>query len=244
MSNIKAALNNHPRSILVLGVVLASVLLIGFGFAATVAIITVSDQQLHLNDLCYSSDCVSRFAKTISPAISIAKATLEVGVSIATMGGIFVALLSYFSAARNAALTNHIEHLKVFTEYIESELGKRDRLSRAHFDVLFLYGKIFSLSRIGKTTVSNEYFEFLVGLNKIITESNERCSIGTPGGFSYNEHQRRVREHMVGVGITVYMAPRNDYFEMENQLFSLLERVNQSFCPSGVLPEMCHRKYC
>lgn len=243
MNNIKATLKSQPRSLIILGFTLALVLIIGLGLAAAIAIATIYDEKLHLLSVCLNSNCVNRLAKSIEAALATAKATLDFGVAIATIGGIFVALLSYLSTASNAALTNHIEHLKVFTEYIEAELEKRDRLSRSNFDLLLLYEKIFSQSRNGKTTVSEGYKNFLIALNTIITESNERCSVGTPGGFSYKDHQRRVREHLIQVGITVYTAPRNDYFEMENQLFSLLHRISQSFCPPGVLPDVCTRKY-
>jgi len=243
MSNIRTVLRNYPRGFIILGGVLAAILMVGMGAATIVAVVTIFEKKAYLGDICFSSDCVGGFVKMIGPAISIAKATLDFGVAIATMGGILVALLSYFNSASNAALTNHIEHLRVFTSYIEAELRKRDRLSSSHFDILFLYGKIFSLSRTGKTTVSNDYLKFIDGLNDIIAESNERCCVGTPGGFSYNDHQRRVRDHMIGVGITVYMAPRNDYFEMEKQLFSLLDRVNQSFCSSGEISYICRQDY-
>ncbi|WP_315531635.1 retron Ec48 family effector membrane protein [Delftia acidovorans] len=243
MNKIRNTLRNNPSSLIILGITLFSILIIGMGLSAIIATITIIDKQLYLNELCFSSDCARFFTKTIEPAISIAKATLDFGVAVATMGGIFVALLSYFNTSSNAALTNHIEHLKVFTEYIEAEIEKRDRLSRSHFDILLLYGKIFSLSRVGKTTVSDDYRQFLVSLNKIIAESNERCSIGTPGGFSYKEHQRRIREHMVEVGVTVYTAPRNDYFETEKQLLSLFHRLSQSFCHAGELPNICNQKY-
>lgn len=244
MNSIKNVLHSQPRSLIVLGVTLALILIVGIGFAVVIAIVTVLDKQLYLENICFNSECVSHFLKNIDSATSTAKAAIDFGVAIATMGGIFVALLSYFNSSSNSALTNHIEHLKVFAEYFEAELDKRDRLSRSHFDILLLYGKIFSLSRIGKTTVSNDYKIFLNGVNKIINESNERCSIGTPGGFSYKEHQRRVRDHMIEVGITIYTAPRNDYFEMEKQLFSLLDRISQSFCPAGELPGIHNQRYC
>jgi hypothetical protein len=243
MNRLATLARNQPLSVLVLGATLTAVIIVGLALAAAIAAITIQQKQLYSNPLCLTSECVKRFTETIEPALAVAKGTIDLGVAIATIGGIFVALLSYLSSANNAALTNHIEHLKVFTEYIDSEIEKRDRLSRALFDTLFLYGKIFSQSRSGRTTVSEDYRVFLVELKRIIEESNERCVVGTPGGFSYNEHQRRVRDHMAKIGITVFSAPRNDYFEMESQLLSLLHRLSQSFCPPGTLPELPARKY-
>lgn len=232
-----------PASLIALASTLFIVMGVGMGLAIIVATSAIKGGELYSREVCLSKECVDLLMKQIEPALGIAKATLDLGVAIATIGGIFVALLNYLSSANNAALTNHIEHLKVFIEYVEAELQKRDRLSRSNFDMLLFYGKIFGQSRAGKTTVSNDFLKFLVGLNGIIEESNERCSVGTPGGFSYNNHQKKVRDHMIGIGITIYTAPRNDYFEMEGELFSLLHRVSQSFCPPGMLPEMARRNY-
>lgn len=243
MSNPFTKLRQQPPSLVGLGFTIVAILAAGLVLSLAIAAVTIYKQQLYRGGFCLTADCVAFLAHAVSPALEVAKATLDVGVAIATIGGIFVALLSYISSASTAALTNHLEHLKVFTEYIEAELTKRDRLSRSNFDILLLYSKIFSQSRIGKTTVSEDYKEFILGLNRIIEESNERCSSGTPGGFSYNGHQRLVRDHLKPLGITVVNAPRNDYFEMESQLFSLLHRVSQSFCPAGLLPAICERKY-
>lgn len=243
MSKFKSLLQNNPLSLLFLGFVLALIFVLGFGLSITSALVSIYDKNLIEHDICFNGDCVKRLLQEIEPALGIAKGAIDFGVAIATIGGIFVALLSYLSSANNAALTNHIEHLKIFAEYIESEVKKRDRLSYSNFDTLLLYGKIFNQSRVGKTTVSDGYRVFISDLNNVIEESNERCIGGTPGGFSYKDHQRRIRDHLCSLGIVIYAAPRNDYFEMENQLFSLLHRLNQSFCPPGVLPDIAARKY-
>lgn len=243
MSRLSGPLKNQPRSLVILGALLTLVLIAGLGLSTIVMVVTIRAQELQKLSICLQSGCVKEFTENIEAAISVAKATLDIGIAIATIGGIFVALLSYLNSASNAALTNHIEHLKVFSEYIEKEIEKRDRLAENLFDTLLLYGSIFSQSRNGKTTVSNDYIQFMIDLNKIIDESNQRSIVGTPGGFSYNDHQRRVREHLKKIGVTIYSAPRNDYFETEAQLFSLLHRVNQSFCPPGVVPEIGRSTY-
>lgn len=227
-----------------LGLIILLILLCGLGIFAAVIISTSNEKGYFQSPFCWKSTCVKDYLGATEQAFIIAKATLDLGVAIATIGGIFVALLSYFSTSTNAALTNHIEHLKVFGEYLEAEISKRDRLSSQQIDTLFLYGKIFNKSRLGKTTVSNDYAHFVEKLNALIGESNERSVVGTPGGFSYNDHQRRIRDHMANAGVIVYMAPRNDYFEMEGQLFSLLNRISQSFCSPGSVPGLTSRKYC
>lgn len=228
---------------MVLGGLISLILLAGIILSLITLTSTLFASSSFDRSLCLTNACVKEFFIETDQTFSIAKATFDLGVAIATIGGIFVALLSYFTTASNGALTNHIEHLKVFGEYLESEISKREKLSTQSIDRLLLYGLIFSQSRVGKTTVSIEYREFLNQLNLIISESNERCVVGTPGGFSYNEHQRKVKGHMAQAGILVYHAPRNDYFEMEEQLFSLIHRISQSFCPPNTLPKMIARTY-
>jgi hypothetical protein len=237
-------LKDQPISVMALGLIITLVLFVGFGIFAAVIIATSNEKEYFQSSFCWKNGCVKDYLVATEQAFSIAKATLDFGVAIATIGGIFVALLSYFTTSTNAALTNHIEHLKVFGDYLDAEITKRDRLSRQQIDTLFLYGKIFSKSRMGKTTVSRDYTQFVEKLNILIEESNSRSVVGTPGGFSYNDHQQRIRDHMASAGVVVYMAPRNDYFEMEGQLFSLLHRISQSFCNAGSVPELVSRKYC
>jgi hypothetical protein len=243
MNSLKNLIKDSPTSLLWLGTFIAFILTTGLGAAILSAIGTSCKLELFSRDLCITNKCVEAYLSETSQAFIIAKATLDVGVATATIGGIFVALASYFNTANNTALTNHIEHLKVFTEYIESEIKKRERLNPNLIDTLLLYGTIFNQSRNGKTTVSNAYKNFIIELNNIIIESNKKSISGTPGGFSYKEHQRSIRDHIISAGITVYTAPRNDYFEMEDQLFSLLHRISQSFCPPGVLPALVKREY-
>jgi hypothetical protein len=243
MNKVRKFIKEQPASLITLGAVITAALLFGLILSFWVMIDTITEKNLNSLPWCFSSSCLEHFFNETNQVYVIIKATLDSAVAIATIGGIFVALLSYFATASNYALTNHIEHLKVFTEYLDTEIKKRDRLSPPLIDTLYFYCSIFTQSRSGKTTVSDTYEKFINELNAIIHESNQRCVAGTPGGFSYNDHQRKIRDHLASIGITVHIAPRNDYLEMEGQLFSLLHRVNQSFCTPGALPEMQKRTY-
>lgn len=242
MNRVRRFFREQP-GIAFLAVVIAIVLSAGLIVSITIAGISTWREGFYVRPICLANECVKEYLAKIDQGYTILKAAIDLAVSIATIGGIFVALLSYLSTSSNAALANHIEHLKVFCEYLDAEIKKRDRLSSQNIDSLLLYGKIFSQSRSGKTTVSEDYFDFIGRLNLIIEESNQRSIVGTPGGFSYRDHQRKIKEHLAAAGIVVYIAPRNDYFEMEEQLFSLLHRVSQSFCPPGSLPNLVPRNY-
>ncbi|MDT7836164.1 retron Ec48 family effector membrane protein [Aquabacterium sp. OR-4] len=243
MNKVIERINETPRGIFGLGLAISIVLISGLGGAIAVFLSTIVESDLYRLPVCLTNECAKDFLGKTDQAFIIAKATIDFAVGIATTGGIFVALLSYFNTAGNAALANHIGHLKVFSDYLDSEIKKRDRLASKHIDTLLLYASIFDQSRGGKTSISPRYHEFIRTLNNLIEESNARSVVGTPGGFSYNLHQRRMRDHMLTVGITVYLAPRVDYLEMEDQIFSLINRINQSFCAAGVLPMLAERKY-
>ena len=242
MNKIKKFFRAQP-SIAALATAICSILTFGIGWSIAVLLYTTRESHLFQLPFCLSDECAKWYFSQIGESLAIAHTTLDFSVSIATIGGIFVALLSYLNTSGNAALANHIEHLKLFSEYLETEIKKRDRLSANLIDALLLYGKIFNQSRNGKTSVSDEYISFIKRLNVKIEESNKRCVVGTPGGFSHNDHQRKIKDHMQEIGVTIYMAPRNDYFEMEDQLFSLLHRISQSFCPPGSVSNIITRKY-
>lgn len=243
MNRVKKFFTEQPASLLSLGILLLLIALFGLGLSAAVLISSSIKENLFSLQICFQKQCVKDYLDAIDQALLIAKATLDLSVAIATVGGIFVALLSYFNSAGTAALANHIEHLKVFCEYLDAEIKKRDRISSELIDYLLLYGFIFNQSRSGKTSVSDDYKILIGGLNKIIENSNTICKKGSSMGFDYRKHQEKIRDHLAPVGITLFIAPRNDYFETEGQLFSLLHRIGQSFCAPGTVPAIISRDY-
>jgi len=91
MNSFRVALRNQPNSLLLLGTALATVLLIGLGLSFTIFVSSVTDAKLYSKPMCFSAECVTRLTDAIQPALKTAKATLDVGVAIATIGGIVVA---------------------------------------------------------------------------------------------------------------------------------------------------------
>lgn len=181
--------------------------------------------------------------KEFEYSFTIAKATLDFLVAVATIGGIIVALLSYLNSSSAAALSNHIAHFSIFQNYVSNEVVKRDRISPTSVDHLVWYNLIFSTSRSGKTDVSDTYINFVKDLNALIANSNSQAERAHEGSFRYKTHQERIKPYLKKAGIDVPFSPRNDFFEMEGQLFSLIDRVNQSFCYTDSVPILEERKY-
>lgn len=243
MSEIRDYVKSLPVGVKWLGYALLAIFLSGMILAALIFFLTIICAQMYTRPWCWSNDCIKSFFGETDQSFLIAKSTIDLCVAAATVGGIFVALLSYITSSKNGALTNHIEHLKVFCDYLASEINKRDRLTPELIDSLVLYEFIFDQSRSGRTTVSKSFIEFVKTTNTIIEESNSKCQKGVVGGFSYNEHQKKMKQHFAEAGVTLYMAPRNDYFETEGQLFSLLDRISQSFCAPNTVPKLTLRSY-
>lgn len=193
--------------------------------------------------ICLTNGCVSAFASNFDQVFFILKFTLDLSVAVATAGGIVVALLSYLTSVRVAALTNHVSHLNLFQQYITLEIQKRDRLAPSCVDGLRLYNMIFFLSREGSTEISPAYIKYLHGLNDLIATANNQARRGDPSAFRYKPHQQRMRDYLANAGITVYMAPRNDFYEVEGQLFELIDTVNQCMCYSNQVPKLTDRAY-
>lgn len=243
MSNSSAYKISGAQSFQLLRSAISLIFSLGMLFAAGAFLFISLTHGYFFKPLCFSYECVSGYFSSLGPVFSILSATLGVAVSIATLLGIFIALLSYLNASDTAALSNHIAHLKIFMDYVESEIRRFDRLSIENFDTLLLYGTIFDQSRSGKMAASDQYKRLINELNGIIDESNNVVPTGVRGGFNYTQHQNKVKALLATAGIDVKPAPRNDYFAMEGQLFLLLQRVSQSFCAPNEIPVIIAREY-
>jgi len=231
-----------PLPVRRLFLIVSSVFVCGLIFSFLIIVFTMISSQMYLRDFCFSNNCVDSFFKDVSSVGDIMSGAVSLCVAIATIGGIFVALMSYIASQKNFAFNNHIEHLKVFCDYMDLEISKRDRLSKKSFDYLVFYGLIFEKSRDGSSEVSNKFSKFIDDLNSIIDGSNRICD-AKDKGFDYKQHQRYMRDHFESMGVSVYFAPRVDYFEMERQLLSLVNRVAQSFCEPGRLKSLQEIRY-
>lgn len=216
---------------------------IGFGLSLITTVSTGLIDGFFSLPLCFHKECIKSVITEFEYSFTIAKATLDFLVAVATIGGIIVALLSYLNSSSTAALTNHIAHFSIFQNYVINEVTKRDRISPTSVDNLVWYNLIFSSSRSGKTDVSETYINFVQELNVLIKHSNAQAERAHLGSFRYKPHQERMISQLKKAGIDIFFLPRNDFFEMESQLFSLIDSVNQSFCYSDSVPVLEERKY-
>ncbi|SDV09759.1 hypothetical protein SAMN05216558_3125 [Pseudomonas vancouverensis] len=193
--------------------------------------------------LCFNNGCIKRFLELFDQSFLILTATLNLLVGLATIGGILVALMSFLNSANATALSNHISHFAIFQNYLAVEVSKRNRISPTSVDTFVWYNLIFSNSRDGKTSISDEYCSVIAALNDEILFSNEQARTAIQGSFRYMPHQKRIIDALGRLGVALSHQPRNEFYEIEDQVFALISSLNKSFCFSNKVPELLKRQY-
>lgn len=211
--------------------VIATVLLAGF------------DDGAFFRQVCFQRDCFKRAAYLYKAPVVIASATLVALSAVATVGGIFVALQSYVVNVRATAFSNHISQLNAFLNYVSGEIAKRPRIAAHSVDSFYWYRVIFNDAGRGDLEVSVHYVRLLQELAEAIQISNDLASHPSRERFRFVEHQQRVIAALSGFGISMVRQSRLEFFEIEEQVLSMLIAVNFAFCPSSNLPAVPSRLY-
>jgi hypothetical protein len=130
-----------------------------------------------------------------------------------------------------------------------SELEVYGRLDAKSFNVFKWYNSSFPNSRNGNLMVSDDYLLLVKEIDAEIKKSNDlnggvsdsendECAV-----FTYQEHQSRIIKVVAKIGVKIPRLPRNDFYEVEGELFSLINKLNTEFffCPANV--SLRKRKY-
>jgi len=192
---------------------------------------------------CFNNGCLEQTIKSYSSSIKIIQSLLITFTSIATIGGIFLALKSYINAYNSSILHNHISHFSLFKDFILGEIGKRDKLSISSFDIFKWYNLIYAESKLGSMDISSEYTKAIYYINQAIDSSNEQVSRASKGSFIYKKHQYKLIDVVLPLGIELGTLPRNNFYEVETQLMSLISVVNDEFCGDAIIPKIKKRDY-
>jgi hypothetical protein len=192
---------------------------------------------------CFTNKCLETTMTLFSASIKIFQGLLIVVTSVATIGGIFLALKSYINTHSSSILHNHISHLSLFKDFILGELDKRDKLHISSFDIFKWYNLIYKESKSGSMNISNKYVDDINSINIVIESSNQRVSKATNGSFIYNNHQDALISVMLPLGVKMSRLPRNNFYEVETQLLELISVINIEFCSDTDIPELQKRYY-
>ncbi|MEZ8229242.1 MULTISPECIES: retron Ec48 family effector membrane protein [Vibrio] len=197
---------------------------------------TMVETKSYELELCFSSDCLINAKEIYKPQIELLFGIVYIAGTVATIGGIVVAVHTYMNNVSTNALSNHIAHLQVFQDYLVIELSKHDHLSISSIDVYGWYNSIFTESTQGRVYVSESYKSSVNSINEVILISNNESQTAESGSFRYKQHQTRMTSTLKNFGINMGYHPRNDYFEIEGQVLALITSINNAFCSnSGVI---------
>lgn len=192
---------------------------------------------------CIQPGCLEKFLSLHSDSLKILNWTISLLVSYSAISAIIVALLSYINSTSSSALGAHISHYKVFQEYLNFELARKAKIEPSSINSLQWYNLIFDKSRLGSTTVSDNYKNQISKLNQVISDSNNKSDKAQDGSFSYKEHQGKIIFEVSKMGIRLERAPRNDFYVIESELLELIAVINVEFCSVQGIPPIMLRKY-
>lgn len=194
--------------------------------------------------LCLGSECITEAETLFTGPLAMLNLTGQVTILIATVGGILIALFSFFHTSRVSAFGNHVSHISIFSTYLNYEVSKRDRISPASVDIYGLYSLMFSRSRGGSMELSDEYIGRFNNLVRVIEESNMAYARKAGDGFNLRVHQAKLKKALRDLKIQCEITHhRVDFIEIESQIFDLIDSLSVVFCADSRVGRLPVRDY-
>jgi hypothetical protein len=206
------------------------VAIIGSGFGAALVVYFAELYTSGFSSFCLTTECYKTMNTRFGLSILIINGTMGLLVSVATIGGIIVAVKNYVNSSYALAISNHITNFRIFSEFLEREILKLNRVNSLSASSFFWYNKIFPNSREGDVQLSKKYKENIDSINKVIFKSNKIHSTSEKPDFSYQKHQTKMISCFADIGIEISRMNRNDFYICEGQILRLIEKVNTEFC--------------
>ncbi|MGF1770227.1 retron Ec48 family effector membrane protein [Enterovibrio makurazakiensis] len=204
---------------------------------------TVIEKELYLQKICISNDCLKLAYDQFEYIIKFSMTIVSVLTSILTTFGIFIAALTFVNTSKTNALNSHINHFKIFSDYVSFEVSKRSSVRLTSIDVFNWYNLIFEESKVGSIAVSLNYISAIKNINFEISKSNDQSKKVTDGSYKYKDHQKRMIEALSKIGIILPLAPRNDFIMIEGEFHSLVQAINNAFCSGSSVDNLLERSY-
>lgn len=218
------------------------ILLVTFGLGFFSTFKTYTGHGLSFSDICFSSSCIIEFSETFSGSIAVFKAGTYVLWIFAAVSGVYIALNSYVSTVRAAALTGYINHVRLFRDYLKEQSEELKRINWGKIDSHIWYELGFPNSKKGDVSVSPQYLDAVQSVAKVFEESSRKLQ-PSGGKFVHVDHQNRLMTALKPFGINITRMPKNDFIAMENEIISLLDAVNRTFAENVLELYKCERRY-
>lgn len=188
------------------------------------------DSGLMNYDICFTSDCVNSLLKPFDKLPAMVDMLTKVLTAIITVMGVYYALLNYLSTSSTSRTNVYLLHLNTFRDYITTEQAKESRIDKKSIDILKWYNQAFPLASTGNFEIGKLYKENIKAMLKTILESNKKFEGDILTPHSYKIHQTEIITELKKIGFSIQRLPKNDFFEVENSIIELINKVNQELC--------------
>ena len=182
--------------------------------------------------ICFSPDCFERFVEPLKKSAELIDFIIKIIVSVVTVAGVYYALLNYITSSAAARTNVHLLHLNTFRDYILNVSSKDTLIDIKSINILKWYNLAFPKSNEGLLVVGEDYVNLIKKFSEVIVVSNSKFDGTNAIKYSYKEHQTAVISQIKLIGFNIQRLPKNDFFEVENALISLINNVNSELCRS------------
>ncbi|BFI57438.1 hypothetical protein KD4_13830 [Yersinia pseudotuberculosis] len=232
----------RKNSILKLAIAITVVAVIGIILGGYSFYLTYQAESFGEKELCVTSKCLVSFSEKTEGVIKIFEVTAWLLTIIATIGGVFVALMTYQTGIRNSNLSNHISHLNMFRDFINAEILKRKYLTPERINIYQWYVLIFPDSKYGDVLISEKYEDSILNIYNVVNDANDKISEAT-GKYDYRTHQFKIIASLEKLGIKISNGTKNEFVAIELQVFDLIDCVNMTFTEVNTELSKLERKY-
>jgi len=195
----------------------------------------VSDYFIHKNSIggmCFSSACLDRFYSHFSGSVKIVTEGVTIIAFLAAISGSIIALDNYWTSVNSSALSGHINHLKLFQSYVETECLKFGINCVESVDTFLWYRSMFPESRRGNVNVSKGYVDRVKVIRSEIAKSANalsKPSFDKKYTFTNHDHQRRIIASFAEIGVSISRNEPKQFFATETAAIRLVDSVNLTF---------------
>lgn len=197
---------------------------------------------------CLTSSCVDVVAIHFKKTIELYKSLLYMVVPLAGLFAGILGLNTYNLTVKNSIMNNHISNFKLFCEFIDRELKKKDLIDSDSIDYYILYSKLYPKSRQGLFECFRLYNDNIKNINNVIDASSRHYVASKSTSvksmeFKHTRHQYDIKEFFEIIGINVSVNHRNTFNEVETQVLEFIDIVSKAFVENPILTKVNERKY-
>ena len=201
------------------------------------------DSGLFNADFCFSTSCFKRFFSIFHGVPTLVDFLIKIFIGLATVLGVIYALDNYLNSASTSRTNVYLSHLKIFNDYVLNEFKNDTRISIKGIDTLKWYNLAFPHSRDGSLVVGKDYKDFIAEIRRVIEISNSKITGKIAIAFDYKNHQSQMIPNFKKIGVNIQRLPKNDFFEVESVVFSIINKVNKELCMDDSISRLIETKF-